>query len=223
MSEPSHQAPLSPASAAHEAFGHLWGVIFLGALQGAAPVPLPFGPVLTQFVDDRSADVDRIVTLIQDALVLSDDLVAIFDEPRSRWSDNLQEAEGVSGWLLLYTRNRSSWPLNLGDATLVRRLAEYGVGCQLYGLVGAITLGVAAQWPVSEERIAYAHEVLVAAAALADNSHPVATAFRSFEAWSIAGLGDLLSPSSGATDEARSHLRSVVDRVEELFDHNGTA
>jgi hypothetical protein len=220
MATPSSRVPPSDTSIAHEVFGYLWGLIFLGSAREAIPVPIPFGPTLIRFINDHGDAIDRIKTLIQHALGLQVDAMAIFDDARQNWPDNVHTMNGVAAWLLLYSGNRVPLPFDVGDTALMRRVVRFGVKRQLYGIVEAMTTAIAARQP-NDDQVASAHRVLTEAAALAGEPDPGAAAREGYEAWCVAGLTDYLNPSSGATEEARSHLREVVDRLDAAFENDG--
>jgi hypothetical protein len=222
MPVPSPRVP-SDTSIAHEVFGYLWGLIFLGAMRQAIPVPVPFGPALTEFINDHSEAVDRINALIQQALGLSPEALAIFDDPRPNLPGSVQTGEGVAAWLLIYSRNRMPVASDLRDLALVRRQVQFGVKCQLYGLVEAMTLAMAARAPSDLNQVSSAHRAVTEGAALAGEPDPPAAARQGYEAWCVAGLTDYLNPSNAVTEEARSQLRDVVDRLDAAFGMGGEA
>jgi hypothetical protein len=217
MPVPPARVPLSDTSIAHEVFGYLWGLIFLGAVRGDIPVPIPFDPALTRFVGDNSEAIDRIKALIRQALGLSPDAMAIFDDTRRNLPGSAQTGDSVAGWLMLYSRNRAPLDLDLGDSALVRRAAQLGVKRQLYGFAEAMTLAFAARPPSDPSQVSSVHRAATEGAALAGEPDPAAAARRGYEAWCVAGLTGYLDPNSDATEEARSRLREVVDQLDAAF------
>jgi hypothetical protein len=222
MSVPSARVP-SEVSIAHDVFGHLWGLIFLGMVREAIPVPIPFGPVLTRFVNDHSEAIDRIKALILQALRLSSDAMTIFDDTKRNLPDSGQTGDSVAAWLTIYTLNRAPLDLDLGDLALVRRMAQFGVKRQLYGLVEAMAIALAAHPPSELNQVSSARLVVTEAAALAGEPDPGLAARQGYEAWCVAGLTDYLDPSKAMTEEARTELREVVDRLDAAFGIVGEA
>jgi hypothetical protein len=218
MPAPPARMPLSDATIAHEVSGYLGGLIFLGALRQAIPVPIPFGPAVTKFINDHSEAIDRIKMLTQQALGLSPGAMTIFDDARRHWPDSVQTADSVAAMLCLYSGSRAPLSLDLGDVTQVRRVAQFGVNRQIYGLAEAMTLALAERSPSELDQVSSARRAVTEGAALAGEPDPAVAARRGYEAWCVAGLTDYLNPSSAATEEARSQLREVADRLDAAFE-----
>jgi hypothetical protein len=217
----SERVQPSDTSIAHEVFGCVWGLIFFGAVREAIPVPVPFDPALTEFANDHSEAMGRIKALIQEALGLQSGAMAIFDETSQNLPGSAQTADSVAGWLTMYSLNRVPLGLDLGDSVLVRRAAQFGVKRQLYGLVEAMTIALAARWLSDPSQVSSAHRVVTEAAALAGEPYPAVAARRAYEAWCVAGLTDYLNPDGTATEEARSQLRDVIDELDAAFGIGG--
>lgn len=223
MPAPPRRVPRSDGSIAHEVFGYLWGLIFLGAIREANPVPIPFGPALTKFISDHGEAINRIKALIQQALGLSPDVMELFNEHGRNFPGSVQTGEKVAAWLTVYSVNRAPLTLDLGDSALVRRMVQFAVKRQLYGLVEAMTLALADHPSRELDQVSAARRVVIEAAALAGEPEPAAAARQGYEAWCVAGLTGYLNPSSAATEEARSQLREVVDRLDAAFEIGGGA
>jgi hypothetical protein len=223
MPEPSARVVLSETSIAHEVFGTLWGLIFLGAVRESIPVPIPFGPALDQFVNDHGDAIDRSMALIQQALGLSSGAMALFDDFRRNLPGGFQTRDVVAEWLAIYSLNRAPLDLDLGDEARVRRTAQFGVKCQLYGLVEAMILALADRLSDGLNQVSAAHRVVTEGTALASEPDPATTAGKVYEAWCLAGLVRYLDPRSAATEEARSQLREVVDQLDAAFGIGGEA
>jgi hypothetical protein len=217
MPAPPARVPLSDETIAHEVSGYLGGLIFLGATRQAIPVPIPFGPALIKFLNDHSEAIDRIKLLVQQALGLSPDAMAILDDARRNWADSAETGDSVAALLCVYSSNRAPLDLDLGDSALVRRVVRFGVKRQLYGLVEAMTLALAARPSSQLTQVSAAHRAVTEGAALAGEPDPAAAARCGYEAWCVAGLTNYLSPSSAATEAARWELREVVDRLDSAF------
>jgi hypothetical protein len=217
MPAPPARVPLSDGTIAHEVSGYLGGLIFLGAMRQAIPVPIPFGPALTRFINDHGEAIERIRALTQQALGLSPGAMAIFDDARLNWPDSVQTADSVAALLCLYSGSRAPFGLDLGDLTQVRRVVQFGVKRQLYGLVEAMTLALAERSPGELSQVSSARRALTEGAALAGEQDPAVAARMGYEAWCVAGLSDYLNPGSAATEEARSRLREVVDQLDDAF------
>jgi hypothetical protein len=217
MSAPAARVPPSEASIAHDVLGYLWGLIFLGAAREAIPVPVPFDPVLTRFVDRHSEAIGRIQALIVQALGLSPDTMEIFDDTKRNLPGSAPTGDSVAAWLTIYTRNRAPLELDLGDPGPVRRMAQFGVRRQLYGLAEAMTIALAARRPRDPGQVSSARDAMTQAAALAGEPDPATAARQAFEAWCVAGLTDYLNPGSAATEEARSQLREAADQLDAAF------
>jgi hypothetical protein len=186
-------------------------------MREAIPVPVPFGPVVTSFVNDHSAAIDRLKALIQQALGLSPDVMSIFDDTKRNMPDSVSTGDSVAAWLTMYSLNRAPIDLDLGDRPLVRRMVQFGVHCQLYGLAGAMTLAAAARWRSEPDQLLLVQRAITEGAALASEPDPSAAARQGYVAWCVAGLTDYLNPGSTATEEARSELRKVVDGLDASF------
>lgn len=218
VSTPKPQAaPRSDLSVAHELFGALWGLIFLGAMRSVDRVPIPFSPWLDEFIDSRQAKIDAVLSLVQCTTSLSSASMATFDEQRANWHQNLATGAGFGGWLSLYSRNRGSWPVNFDDADAVRRLVLHGVECQLSEFVGAMILAVAERRAIEPQLLSSIQSAARSAAELGGALDPALAAQRAYEVWCVARLGDFLLPGSGTTDEARLNLRLAADGLDVVF------
>jgi hypothetical protein len=85
-------------------------------------------------LNDHSEAIDRIKALVLQALGISSDVMAIFDDTKRNLPDSGQTGDSVAAWLTIYTLNRAPLDLDLGDLALVRRVAQFGVKCQLSGV-----------------------------------------------------------------------------------------
>jgi len=218
MANPApHRVDRSETTIAHELFGALWGVLFLGAVDLALPVSLPIRIGLGEYVEQRKAGLDEMLARLQTVGGLSDPSMALYNEERANWPTVLADADEIAGRLLLYSRNLGEWPVDLRDDALLRRLVTHGVDCQLRSLIDAMILAVALRQPLDPTLLATLHDAAVEAAQLGGAPSPRTTARRAYEAWRIADLGNILEPNSRATDAARAALRRVVALLDPLF------
>ena len=219
MSEPSaRRVDLSETTVAHELFGTLWGLVFLGATGRVLPLSVPLEIAIGDYVEQRKASLDDLLAHLQAVGGLSEpSSMALFDEERTNTPTVLTDADAVGGRLLLYSRNLAERPVDLGDEPLVRRLVTHGVDCQLRSLVDTMIRAVSERQPVEPELLSALHGAAVNAAQLGGAENPRAAVRRAYDAWRIADLGNMLAPDSGATNDARAALRRTVERLDPLF------
>ncbi|MGC5290458.1 hypothetical protein [Micromonospora sp. DT231] len=203
----------SEVSLGYDIFAPLWGLLQLGAARewdGTSP----FRPVFLAFVTARRDSLARLLSAVQAVGDLSDQTVAIFEE-QGGWSDADPEfvPDQLGASLLTYSGFLAEYPLDLADATTVRRAIDAGTDLQLVnllqGLVGAALVrgpAVRSAAPLVVESMRAAAEVIGAAA-----GSVLASVVSS---WRIAHLSPALRPDSNMSEARRARLRALALQVE---------
>lgn len=206
MSASENRVPRSSSSIAHEVLGALRGLTFVGGMrthQGSGPV----SRTLREFCHAREQLAYETFQLAQNACGLEDGTTSMFAE---LWPGQLpNDKSDAFARLAFYARLRTD--VDVVDTSRVKRLAMHGLDCQLRNLLHAMILAAAERNPDQPERLRSLVAAAVHRAELGAADDPDVASRRAYVVWSVADLGDLLDPNSGAGDSARVALRHVAD------------
>jgi hypothetical protein len=213
----NQRTPRSRGSIAAEIFGALWGVITLACAHDAPDFLAAPGERLRQFLQHKRDEVRLIVEDAATAAELPDGVMSRFDELGPIDPGGERGEEFFRGWLALYTRGRAPYDIDFADEPLLRRLLAHGIECQLAELIGAFVLSIADRPQAPDRRLAAAVASATRTARLTGHAQPEALVLACYGAWCSGTLGTILMPTSDATDEARSGLRSITIRLDRLL------
>ncbi|MDT0341846.1 hypothetical protein [Streptomyces litchfieldiae] len=125
---------ISETTLARDVFGPLWGIVELGAVAAAGGRPLA-EVSLARFVAARRAAVDRLLGLVREVGDFQSGTMDIFEE--AGWEEQ-RTPEVIGGYLMLWSGAIESFPPDVADPVVVRRMVAMGGDLQLTALLNAL-------------------------------------------------------------------------------------
>ena len=201
MTQPHASVPES--SLAREIFGPLGGIVALGAAAGETVVPVG------DFAAAHRAELDRLLSLVQEVGGFSEETMAIVDE--LGWHKDHDAIPFLAMWSGLI----EPYPFDADDPAVIRRMVTMGADLQavafLHALIAAATTRTHPDLARTTEAIAEA--LRVCCALLGDVTSPAVV----FRAWRVARLAPILQPGPNVPEDARTRWREYAHRLEALL------
>ncbi|MDT0305525.1 hypothetical protein RM780_00905 [Streptomyces sp. DSM 44917] len=194
---------VSETSLAREIFGPLGGIVTLGAAVGETAVSVG------DFAAARRAELDRLLSLIQEAGGFGDETMALVDE--LGWHRDHDATPFLAMWSGLI----EPYPFDADDPAVIRRMVTMGADLQSVALLHALVAAATTRTDTDPARLTeeIAEALRVSCALLGEITTPAAT----FRAWRVARLAGILQSGPAVPEDARTRWRDYAHRLGALL------
>jgi hypothetical protein len=206
---------VSETTLAREIFGPLWTIIDKGAVVAAGPEGTEGLQDVSSaaFVNSRRDEISQIIDTVRALGDFQDSTMEIFEQ--ARWQTRHAPDE-LTVHLLLWSGGIESYPPDIDDPHVVRRLVDTAADLQLVAFLNAMVGAALVRGPGTAPGAELVAPAVTSAVALLGRD--AAPGGRDvFRMWRVASLPSVLRPDSGVEESVKQQWRSYERGLEPLL------
>ncbi|MFD9466465.1 hypothetical protein [Streptomyces sp. NPDC060027] len=193
-------------------FAPLWGILELGAATESGARALR-DVSLAGFVAAHRNEIDRLLALIRDVGDFSPETMAVF-ESQGGWNDG---REVTVECLTMYSGSIESYPPQIDDPAVLRRMVRMGGDLQLVTLMDALVGTATVRSPGPDTAVPLVVDAVRTAGSLLGVQSDRAAA-DTFRMWRVTFLPGVLRPDSSSSTEVKARFRAYAHGLEDAID-----